>query len=466
MTTTTQPNALREQLTATDKRIEIIALESLNKRGLQLREETNADAVARYAEAYKDGEQLPPIVVFRDPVDDILHLADGHHRVAAAKRAQLTEIHAIVKKGDRRAAILYGASANGMHGLALTNADKRKIVGILIADEEWKNWSNHEIARHARVSEAFIRLIRKETGSQPQAIKRKDGTTQKPRNAESKKPKQQEILDPLGEEKQQVINAAQRLDESGAFAGTHEVKRRILAALYWYGASEDTPMSQENLQKHVDLPVDTHAMSLSKKDEIVWNGENSDRTWWLTDAKRSELQTLLEPNKPTPRPIPTPAQVNGPEDLSLPAADPDPGKRVVIPAPLVTQQPLETQPPAPTPSPTIKRPIGDRRLAKVQELLSYRLQDKPLPIFTGTEYELMSLACAIGVSTSRQGRCPWGDDLVAKAYLELGDRLRDDVAELLHRHDTDNLPPLSVLGAWWGIDTNALSIQAERAVQS
>ncbi len=289
------PNALREQLTATDKRVELIALDSLNRRGLQLRETTDPDAVARYADAYKAGENLPPIVVFRDPTDDILHLADGHHRVAAAKRAQLTELHAIVKKGDRRAAILYAAGANGQHGLPLTNADKRKIVTLLLADAEWRAWSNREIGRCARVSEALVRQIRKEVGAEVDAIKRKDGSVQKPRNAEAKKPKQQDLFDqpdPAISERYAAVLPLLGCEGSG-FEAMHATKRAILAACYALVPSGQTDpgTTRDRLRTITGLPPDTHLDGLMKTEYLECNDARTD--WRLTRSGRFMIDALL-----------------------------------------------------------------------------------------------------------------------------------------------------------------------------
>jgi hypothetical protein len=177
--------ALIEQLTATTSKIETLQLDLLPASGpAQLRESRNASTVNAYAEAYRAGETLPPIVVFHEPGDDeggdedMYHLADGHHRVAAAKKADLTEINAIVKRGTRRDAILYAAGANAQHGLPLTNADKRKIVTTLLSDEEWSQWSDREIADRCHVSPTLVGTMRKKTpGAAATKRKTKAGRT-------------------------------------------------------------------------------------------------------------------------------------------------------------------------------------------------------------------------------------------------------------------------------------------------
>ena len=66
-----------------------------------------------------------------------VRLADGFHRVLATCMAGLTEIAADVRVGSQRDAFLYGISANSTHGLARTNADKRKAVALLLVDAKW-----------------------------------------------------------------------------------------------------------------------------------------------------------------------------------------------------------------------------------------------------------------------------------------------------------------------------------------
>ena len=74
-------------------------------------------------------------------------LADGFHRVRAAQEAGLAGINADVRQGTRRDAVLFSAGANAVHGLRRSNADKRRAVETLLNDEEWRAWSDNEIAR-------------------------------------------------------------------------------------------------------------------------------------------------------------------------------------------------------------------------------------------------------------------------------------------------------------------------------
>lgn len=139
---------------------EMIALDVLviDER-VQSREKMNRERVEEYALAFKNGEKFPPIIVFYGGIT--YWVADGFHRVEAARMAGKTEIMADIRGGDIRKAILYSAGSNTLHGLNRTDADKRRAVGMLLADEEWVRVSNREIARHCRVSEGLVRILKR-----------------------------------------------------------------------------------------------------------------------------------------------------------------------------------------------------------------------------------------------------------------------------------------------------------------
>jgi hypothetical protein len=300
------PPELAEQFTVhrdrARKYLELVQVAEINTRSLQLREATDPEAVARYADAYKAGEDLPPIVCFRDPTDDILHLADGHHRVAAAKRAQLCELHAIVRPGDRRAAVLYAAGSNEQHGLPRTNADKRKVVSTLLADGEWKTWSNRELARVSRTSEGFVRLVRKDVGAEVTEIKRKDGSKQQPRNAKAKQPRQTSLLDKYSAEALVVDETWQRMRELPGSEHLNEVKARILTALYHYNQARDPgaepadcAMLRTVLEKHIGCPIDVHGGQLAASNLITRDAGGG---FQLTSEIYHAIDDILRPIKP------------------------------------------------------------------------------------------------------------------------------------------------------------------------
>jgi hypothetical protein len=97
---------------------------------LQMRVELHEDTLQEYAGLYSDGTPFPPVVVFHD--GQRYWLADGFHRVEAARKAELEEIPAEIHQGRRRDAILCSVGADAPHGLRRTNADKRRAVLTLL----------------------------------------------------------------------------------------------------------------------------------------------------------------------------------------------------------------------------------------------------------------------------------------------------------------------------------------------
>ena len=126
--------------------------------GTQARSETAAVTVAEYTDAMREGTVFPAVVVFYDGTDH--WLADGFHRVAAAKAAGRTEVSAEIRKGTRRDAVLHAAGANATHGLRRTNADKRRAVEVLLRDDEWATWSDRKIAKACGVTHPFVAKVR------------------------------------------------------------------------------------------------------------------------------------------------------------------------------------------------------------------------------------------------------------------------------------------------------------------
>lgn len=126
--------------------------------GTQSRAMVSDETVNDYAEAMKEGAQFPPVIVFYD--GQSYWLADGFHRVAAAKKAELTEIAADVRQGAQRDAVLMSVSVNANHGLRRTQADKRRAIEVLLRDEEWRGWSDREIARRVSVDHKTVAAVR------------------------------------------------------------------------------------------------------------------------------------------------------------------------------------------------------------------------------------------------------------------------------------------------------------------
>lgn len=124
----------------------------------QAREALAPDVISEYATALAEGSEFLPAVVFYDGIS--YWLADGFHRYYAHDKVGKTEILCEIREGGLRDAILYAVGANTMHGLRRTNADKRRAVGILLADPEWSQWSDREISRRCDVHHNTVADVR------------------------------------------------------------------------------------------------------------------------------------------------------------------------------------------------------------------------------------------------------------------------------------------------------------------
>lgn len=139
----------------------------------QVRHHLDPDTVANYAELKQDGVEFPPIVLFFDGT--FCWIGDGFHRLAAEIRLGYKDTMAIVNEGGFRDAILYGAKANGSHGLPLNRKDKRALVEKVLDNPDFEGMSTREIAAAIGVSHTYIAERQKER------IERQEGIEGKPK---------------------------------------------------------------------------------------------------------------------------------------------------------------------------------------------------------------------------------------------------------------------------------------------
>jgi hypothetical protein len=91
-------------MTMSTARVEPIPLARIKDAGAQMRVEMRPETANDYAIEMLDGATFPPVVVFDDGTD--LWLADGFHRVEAARKIDREEITAEIRQGTARDAIL------------------------------------------------------------------------------------------------------------------------------------------------------------------------------------------------------------------------------------------------------------------------------------------------------------------------------------------------------------------------
>lgn len=96
---------------------------------LQTRAGTDVDTINNYAEAMADGASFPDVTVFTDGKH--YWLADGFHRVMAAKSNGKTAISADVRKGTEDDAVVFGGTANNKQGKRPTRADVQHFLQMV-----------------------------------------------------------------------------------------------------------------------------------------------------------------------------------------------------------------------------------------------------------------------------------------------------------------------------------------------
>ena len=147
------------------------ALEGLRLDGeTQPRQAMDLELVQTYAERMlvddstglvtdPEGTPWPVITVYDD--GESRWLADGFHRVHAAKYAGLEELQANIIQGDQRDAILFSFGVNADHGKRRTRADTQRIMTRLLSDEVWASYTDAWLAEICKVSAPTIRAHRK-----------------------------------------------------------------------------------------------------------------------------------------------------------------------------------------------------------------------------------------------------------------------------------------------------------------
>ena len=84
----------------------VVSLGVIKDAGAQMRVDMRPEIVAEYADELLAGTTFPPVVLYQDV--ETYWLADGYHRVDAARRINLETITATIHEGTSRDAILHG----------------------------------------------------------------------------------------------------------------------------------------------------------------------------------------------------------------------------------------------------------------------------------------------------------------------------------------------------------------------
>ena len=109
---------------------------------MRIRAAIDTQVVGEYADAMMAGAEFPPIVLFDDGAHR--YLADGFHRVLAARRLALVDLAVEIEPGTKAEALWFALGANRTNGMRLGQADKKH--AILLALKAWPDRSTHQIA--------------------------------------------------------------------------------------------------------------------------------------------------------------------------------------------------------------------------------------------------------------------------------------------------------------------------------
>jgi transposase-like protein len=157
--------------------VTMIVLDSIRTDGgTQPRLALDPKVIGDYQDLYEDGVQLPPITVYYDGSD--YWLADGFHRLNAARAAGGGNILADIRPGTLADALWYSFGANKAHGLRRSHEDKQRAVMAALRHPACAGLSNREIGRHVGVDHKTVAVWREKlSGEIPQSKGRtgKDG---------------------------------------------------------------------------------------------------------------------------------------------------------------------------------------------------------------------------------------------------------------------------------------------------
>lgn len=128
-------------------------------KSLQSRVAMHVEHQREFSQAMLRGDVFPPVILFFD--GKVYWLADGFHRLAAAKAARCFQsIRAEIRYGAKRDAMIFSAGANIKFSIPRTPADVRKSISLLLEDETCFAWPDIDIAKHVGSTQATVRSER------------------------------------------------------------------------------------------------------------------------------------------------------------------------------------------------------------------------------------------------------------------------------------------------------------------
>jgi len=149
----------------------------------QVRVRLDSRAIDEYANDMKNGDVFPPLTVFAEKGSSRFILADGFHRLAAMKKAGITDANCEIQEGNLHDARRFALGINHNHGVRRTIEDKKKAVSMAMEDEFFDGKPLRFIADHCKVSHEYVRREKQEANEEKADTERD--------KREAKEPKEQ-----------------------------------------------------------------------------------------------------------------------------------------------------------------------------------------------------------------------------------------------------------------------------------
>lgn len=137
--------------TPTGKKPRFVPLDEINAAAaVQIRSQLNQEAIEQYKDIL---DQMPPIDLFLTKTHGLV-LADGFHRVEAARRVDRNELRAIITEGTLGDAMEWAVIANLKHGQPLRRGERHEAIVRL--KRLHPGWSGVKIAKAMGISGAAV----------------------------------------------------------------------------------------------------------------------------------------------------------------------------------------------------------------------------------------------------------------------------------------------------------------------
>jgi hypothetical protein len=153
---------------------------------IQCRDSLNRKTVAAYSEDMERGDNFPLLDLFA--VEGVNLLADGGHRLEAARKTGRTSIAVRIRHGTRKDAVKFAIQANRGHGLRFSNKDKRRAVQVCL-DVLADDLTDGAIAEMVGVSQPFVSKLRGQLITVMSSTSTRTGRDGKKRKVPKKKKK-------------------------------------------------------------------------------------------------------------------------------------------------------------------------------------------------------------------------------------------------------------------------------------